>query len=112
MEIKELDGYIKGELKKKDIWNDKLFVWFTIRADKTQDNENIQDGFKEYCKVECANDYTLGLKTLLEYKQGDWKYESLYMMYQQAMDKIIALEDKISTKKTVEQEEEEDGEVF
>ena len=96
--------------KQLNLWDREFYTWFTIRADNNEDNVRIHNEFKDYCKIECANNYTLGLKDLLEYRKNDWKYEALYDMIQGLYDKVAALEQVNS--KTNEQEEEEDGGVF
>ena len=50
-------------------------VRFSIRADDTPENLAVHKAFREFCKVETNNDYTQGLRKLLEYYQGDFKYE-------------------------------------
>ena len=38
----------------------------------------VHSAFKEFCRVETDNNYTLGLRKLMEYYQGDFKIEMLY----------------------------------
>lgn len=63
-------------------------VWFTIRDNDTPENVAVHEAFKEFCKHEANNNYTLGLKILLKYMQDDYKYEFL-------ADKIVAVDDKV-----------------
>jgi hypothetical protein len=58
--------------------DNEFYVWFTIRAERNPENENIHAAFKAFCKEETKNDYTLGLKRLLEMAGTDFKYELLY----------------------------------
>jgi len=74
-------------------------IWFTIRANNTPENIVIHNAFKEYSKIECDNNYTLGLRTLLEFKQADYKYESLYAQIQELKAKVKELEPKKAEKK-------------
>ena len=54
------------------------FIRFNIKADDTEENQKVHEAFKEFCKLETDNNYTQGLRKLLEYYQGDFKYEMLY----------------------------------
>ena len=55
-------------------------VRFSIKADDTMENMQVHAAFKEFCKVETDNNYTQGLKKLLEYYQSDYKIEMIYSM--------------------------------
>lgn len=48
-----------------------------IKSKNTEFNAQIHNAFREFCKVECDDDYTQGLKTLLNAYQADFKYELL-----------------------------------
>ncbi len=74
-------------------------IWFTIRANNTPENIAIHKAFKEYSKIECDNNYTLGLRNLMEYRQADFKYESLYAELQQVKAEVKELKAKIEPKK-------------
>lgn len=65
--------------------SDKGFTRFSVKADDTKENQQVHDAFKEYCRIECDNNYTQGLRKLLEYYQGDFKYEALW-------DKVVGIE--------------------
>lgn len=54
------------------------FIRFSIKADDTEENQRVHEAFREFCKVETDNNYTQGLRKLLEYYQGDFKYEMIY----------------------------------
>ena len=58
-------------------------IRFSIRADDTEENQKVHDAFKEFCKVETDNNYTQGLRKLLEYYQGDFKIEMLHNVQQE-----------------------------
>jgi hypothetical protein len=75
MNMKDVDTNIKTA-DFKDLWENK--TGFTIRADDTQENKNVHKAFKDFCKAETDNNYTLGLRKLLEYYQGDFKLELLH----------------------------------
>lgn len=53
----------------------KGIVRFSIKADDTPENTQVHDAFKDFCRVETDNNYTQGLRKLLEYYQSDFKYE-------------------------------------
>lgn len=80
-------------------------VWFTVRANNTPENVAIHAAFKNYSKIECDNNYTLGLRTLMEYKQADYKYEMLYAEIAQLKQKFQELSAKIEPKKKEMKEE-------
>lgn len=81
------------------------YIRFSIKADDTTANQHVHDAFREFCKVECSNDYTLGLKTLLEYYQADAKFSSLYDHIQEIRAELAEVKDKISTKETKKHED-------
>jgi len=53
-------------------------VRFSIKADDTLENMQVHAAFKDFCRVETDNNYTQGLKKLLEYYQSDYKIEMIY----------------------------------
>ena len=81
-------------------------IWFTIRANNTAENKAVHDGFKMYSKIECDNNFTQGLRTLLEYRQTDFKYESLFGMIQALKQEVAELKAKIEPKKVEKKEDE------
>lgn len=46
--------------------SDEGFIKFTIRTEDNVNNANIHKAFKEFCYYETKNDYTVGLKRLME----------------------------------------------
>lgn len=79
------------------------FTRFSIKADDTVENAAVHAAFKEFCKVECDNNYTMGLKLLLRNYEEDGKLEMLYQ-------KVIALENELEElKKSGKPEEKETG---
>jgi len=54
------------------------FIGFSIKARDTESNQAVHDAFREFCKVETDKNYTLGIAKLLEYYQGDYKYEMIH----------------------------------
>lgn len=63
-------------------------IWFTVRAEDTEQNRRIHDGFKKLSMIECRNDYTFALGKLLEYYEADAKTEMLWAA-------ILAMERRI-----------------
>lgn len=81
-------------------------IWFTIRANNTPENKAVHDSFKLFSKIECDNNFTQGLRALLEYRQSDYKYESLYALHQQLKQEVAELRSKIEPKKVEKKEDE------
>ena len=86
------------------------FIRFSIKADDTEENQKVHEAFKEFCKIECDNNYTLGLRKLLEYIEEDAKYASMQMNIESINSRVSDIETKISQPK--EEKEKEDGDVF
>lgn len=80
-------------------------IWFTIRANNTPENILIHKAFKDFAKIECDNNYTLGLRVLMEYRQADFKYESLYAQIQQLQAEVKELKLKLEPKKEKKEDE-------
>ena len=82
------------------------FIRFSIKAEDTENNDMTHKAFKEFCRVECGNDYTLGIRTLLKAYEDDYRFESLWEKIQEVNSRI----DKLEPKKEVKKEEvEEEG---
>jgi hypothetical protein len=85
---------------------DKGFVRFSIRAEDTEENKAVHAAFKDFCRAECDNNYTIGLRTLLNYYAGDYKFEAIW-------DKIALVEARvIDIEKNVSKKNDADGGVF
>jgi hypothetical protein len=52
-------------------------IRFGVRTKNTPQNVAIHESFKRFCEQECNNDYTLGLKFLMDAIESDFKYEAL-----------------------------------
>jgi hypothetical protein len=78
------------------------FIRFSIKAHNTEENMAVHNAFREFCKVETDNNYTLGIKKLLENYSQDTKFDILYEMIQE-------LEMKVDDKKSKEKENEENA---
>ena len=72
----------------------KGYIRFSIKAEDTAENVKVHADFKEYCKVECDNNYTQGLKTLLEYVKADVKTMAMYELIDALSARIAVLEAK------------------
>jgi DNA-binding MarR family transcriptional regulator len=79
------------------------YIRFSIKADDTEENVKVHNAFKQFAKVECDNNYTQALRKLMEYYEGDFKYEMLW-------NKISEIESRLDEKKEVKKEEK--NEVF
>jgi len=53
-------------------------VRFTIKADDTLENLQVHSAFKDFCRVECDNNYTQGLRKLIEMYELKAKDELLF----------------------------------
>lgn len=73
-------------------------IRFTISADNTEDNSRVHETFKEFAKTECANNYTLALKTLMNAMQSDFKYESIWDAVKQVQQEVSDLRTKVDSK--------------
>jgi hypothetical protein len=85
------------------------FVRFSIKADDTEENQKVHDAFKEFCKIECDNNYTLGLRKLLEYIEEDSKFASMHLNIEYLASRLAEIESKLDKPK---EEEKKDTEMF
>ena len=88
-------------------------IGFNIKAKDTEQNQAIHDAFREFCKIESDNNYTLGISKLLEYYQSDFKYE---MLYESLNELKVLVDDLKSSVVTLQQkpksEDNEEGDMF
>jgi hypothetical protein len=82
----------------------KGYIRFSIKADDTEENQAVHDSFKDFCKTETDNNYTLGLKKLLETYSGDTKFDILYQEIQVLKEDIAKLKEKPKEKEEDELE--------
>jgi hypothetical protein len=75
---------------------DEKYLFIGIRADDTEQNAAIHNGFRMLARIECRNDYTMTLGKLLEYYEGDAKTEMLWAAVQELKEKV----DELSLKQT------------
>ena len=99
--MKEIDTNIHRQLDK---WNKEFWVWVLIKSKKNDSNEAIINGFRSFCEIETNNDYTQGLKRLLEYYEIDSKYEMFARKFVEIEEKIAILEASLSKPKKKETE--------
>jgi hypothetical protein len=88
--MKDMDDI--NEIDLRDIA--KGFIRFSIKAEDTEQNQNVHNDFKEFCRLETDNNYTLGLRKLLESYSGDTKFEILYQEIQSLKNDIEVLKSK------------------
>ncbi len=73
----------------------KEYVFLFIKSEtRLKESKLVYEAFKNYCKLETKDDYTLGLKKLMELAQHDWKEEMLYDLIRDLEERIIQLENK------------------
>ena len=70
-------------------------------AKDTEENQKVHDAFRSFSKAECDDNYTQALRKLLEFYQGDYKFEAIW-------DKLVALEQEVTTLKKPEELEKKD----
>jgi len=75
------------------------YIRFSIKAEDTETNDITHKAFKEFCKIECGNDYTFGLRTLLKAYEEDYRFEALWEKTQELNARIDSLENKPKEKK-------------
>lgn len=80
----------------------KGYVRFSIKADDTPENNSVHDAFKEFCKTETDNNYTQGIRKLLEYYQGDFKYEAIWEAIKELQNGIQMLKQETKEKEVEE----------
>ena len=81
------------EIDFKDL-NEPGFIRFSIKAKDTEENKRVHDLFRDFCKSEADDNYTLGLKRLLEYYMEDFKFESLHLMIEELRAEVDILKSK------------------
>lgn len=84
------------------------FIRFSIKAKDTVENHSVHTSFKDFCRVETDDNYTLGLRKLLEYYQGDFKYEVLHQEIEDLKLELIQLKEKLD-KPSVNESDNKDG---
>lgn len=72
-------------------------IGFNIKAKDTEQNQAVHSGFREFCKSETDNNYTLGIQKLLEFYESDFKYSILYENIRQLQVAIDDLKSSVVT---------------
>ena len=82
------------------------YIRFSIKADDTVENHQVHEAFKEFCKIETDNNYTQGIRKLLEFYQSDYKTELL----KDAIDSVqVSLEDLKASVISLQESKKEDN---
>jgi hypothetical protein len=76
------------------------YVGLTIKARDTEENQAVLDMFREYCQVETQDNYTQGLRRLLENTKQSYLIEELYA-------RVAHLEAEMEALNAPEQEKQE-----
>lgn len=84
-------------------------IGFSIKAENNDVNQVVHDGFKEFCKYETQDNYTLGLKLLLETWEQFYKLTSIIDAVKELEVRLEALE---NPKKKEEKKDDDENEVF
>jgi len=81
------------------------FTRFSIKAEDTEENIATHAGFKSFCEHETANNFTLGLRKLLENWQGNSQTDMLWEMIKEIKEEILFLKQEINQKDDKKKEE-------
>lgn len=88
------------------------YIRFSIKAEDTLENMQVHAAFKEFCRVETDNNYTLGVRKLMEYYQGDFKIELLYNKLEELNAMLADLRGSVVELQKKPKEDEEDSSNF
>lgn len=86
------------------------FIRFSIKTENTEANIAIHDEFKDFCRCESDNNYTIGLKMLMNNWKEDVKTALLMDKIEYLESQIDFLKDLVENKK--EEVESEDNGTF
>lgn len=107
---------IETDMKKMDLksLSEDGCIRLVLKAKDTEVNQAVYEGFKEFCKIETDNNYTVGLRKLLEFYQMDYRNE---LIVNEINDlRVVLAEIKTSVegivKKEVKVEEKNDQDSF
>ena len=81
------------------------FIGFNIKALETPENMAVHVAFREFCKAETDNNYTMGIRKLLESYETDWKYAMLSEALNELKTELFELKAKPVEKKKDEKKE-------
>jgi hypothetical protein len=54
------------------------YIGFNVKAKDSEENRVVHNSFRRFCKERSGNNYTKGIKLLMELSEFDFKYEMLY----------------------------------
>ena len=75
--------------------NEPEYVFLFIKSENNlEESKLVYEAFKNFCMLETKNDYTLGLKRLLEAKQLDWKEGMMFDLINDLERRVQELENK------------------
>jgi len=78
--------------------SDDGFIGLSIRAKDTEYNEAVHSAFRTFCKEEYRNDYTLGLKSLIEFYNVSHQFGGLWKFINSLDERLAVIEDSLSRK--------------
>lgn len=82
----------------------KGHISFFIKAPYTEENNTIHTAFRDFSKIEAADNYTMALKILLQSYDRDTKYIILGERIMELEVKVKELEDYIKQKEPFNKE--------
>jgi hypothetical protein len=85
------------------------YVWLNIRATNTPENVAIHTAFKDFCKQECDDNYTIGLKVLLGGFSLDGSVPELVSKVKELEEKVSVLQKEVTDMKKRRNDDEDDG---
>lgn len=75
---------------------DKGYIRFSIKAEDNEQNQKVHAAFKEFCSAECDNNYTLGIRKLLEAYEEDAHFAMLWEEFSFLKSTIEGLNARLS----------------
>ena len=109
-----MEDEIKTEVKDMNLRDiAQGYIRFSIKAEDTLENLQTHSAFKEFCRIETDNNYTLGIRKLMEYYQGDFKIEMLYNKIEETNILLADLRSSvISLSSETKEEKDEESDAF
>ena len=75
---------------------DKVDKLITYNFSVTKCPAKVYDDFTDFCKSETNDNYSMGLKILLESRKANIKEVALFEQYMVLKDMVIRLEDRVN----------------
>lgn len=79
---------------------DKGYIRFSIKAEDTPENVAVHAAFKQFAEIECDNNYTIALRSLLKNYESDYRFDALWQHIESLQEKVQLLEEKLEKPKS------------